>query len=283
MSRSATSIPKSRSNARTPTNGTDPAHTREIILNAARQLFAELGYSRTSMQAIAKRAGVARATVYNNFADKAKIVSLLVAEYMEGYVYIGERLQRAADPNETVFQLLERTVREAITWRVANADLRPAIDAAKHIRGSGWMQMNAAADEALLGWIGEIHRANARAGLTRPRIDVDLATSSIYSMIEATLSSFPVDASPEQIGIAASQLSLLHWYALYDLDPEMAPRVEQVMGDGRSPEVSDARRRDGKAAFNVQTARTEHPVRLLPSLQESEGNALERSDGSRTI
>ena len=43
---------------------------REQILAGARALFLELGYERASVDAIAARAGVSKATVYNHFRDK---------------------------------------------------------------------------------------------------------------------------------------------------------------------------------------------------------------------
>jgi AcrR family transcriptional regulator len=46
------------------------AETEPRILDAARELFLERGYERTSMEDIAKRAGVGRQTVFNRFADK---------------------------------------------------------------------------------------------------------------------------------------------------------------------------------------------------------------------
>jgi AcrR family transcriptional regulator len=53
---------------------------RRQILAGARQAFTELGYERASVDAIAARAGVAKATVYNHFEDKA---SLFVACFSE--------------------------------------------------------------------------------------------------------------------------------------------------------------------------------------------------------
>ena len=43
---------------------------RRRILDGARTLFRELGYERTSVDAIATRAGVSKATIYNHFRDK---------------------------------------------------------------------------------------------------------------------------------------------------------------------------------------------------------------------
>lgn len=46
-----------------------PAKRRQILAGA-RQVFTELGFERASVDLIAARAGVSKATVYNHFADK---------------------------------------------------------------------------------------------------------------------------------------------------------------------------------------------------------------------
>lgn len=201
------------------------SRTKQRILGAARELFAERGYLETTMGAIAKRAGVARATVYNNFGDKVDILAEIIRNYMRGYVEIGRRLQERADPDHTVFELLEAMVLEAITWRIANADIRGAIDIAKHTPSSGWEEANAEADAAMLGWIRAIHEANGEEGLTRPGLDIAFATKAVYSMIESTLSGFDVSASDREVREVAHQLTLLHWHAIYDLDPSRSPRI----------------------------------------------------------
>ncbi|WP_051266610.1 TetR/AcrR family transcriptional regulator [Nakamurella lactea] len=54
------------------------------ILGAAAELFLADGYTRTSMDGIAKRAGVSKQTVYGHFADKAALFSAVVAEARSG-------------------------------------------------------------------------------------------------------------------------------------------------------------------------------------------------------
>lgn len=53
---------------------------RKQILNGARLVFSELGYERASVDLIAARAGVSKATIYNHFADKK---ALFVAGFFE--------------------------------------------------------------------------------------------------------------------------------------------------------------------------------------------------------
>lgn len=55
--------------ARTRTAGGSPAK-REQILEGARQAFTELGFERASVDQVAARAGVSKATVYSHFRDK---------------------------------------------------------------------------------------------------------------------------------------------------------------------------------------------------------------------
>jgi AcrR family transcriptional regulator len=73
----------------------------DAILRAAAELVAEEGYNRVSMDAVARRAGVARATVYRRWPSKAQLVHEAVfpepetsalsqpgslAEYVRGFV-----------------------------------------------------------------------------------------------------------------------------------------------------------------------------------------------------
>ncbi|MZR64372.1 TetR/AcrR family transcriptional regulator [Alcanivorax sp. DP30] len=56
----------------------DPAK-RAAILDAAKQLFLSGGFSGTSMDAVAKQAGVSKLTVYSHFSDKETLFSSAVA------------------------------------------------------------------------------------------------------------------------------------------------------------------------------------------------------------
>jgi AcrR family transcriptional regulator len=49
--------------------------TRQIILEAAKELFETLGYDKTTIRAVAKYAGVGVGTVMSHFKDKASLLS----------------------------------------------------------------------------------------------------------------------------------------------------------------------------------------------------------------
>lgn len=204
-----------------PRRGQPKARTK--ILAASRRLFSRRGYSEVSVGDIASAAGVVRATIYNNFDDKQDILAAIIADYMAGYARIAQRLRTNARPGQTSFDLIEEMVREALAWRVQNADLRPIVAVARNVRGSGWDEANKAADDAMLGWILAVHAADAAAGLIRDDIDLEFGVRAAYAMIESVLSSFDVAAGEEEIEQAAHQLALLHWYAVCSVDPSEAP------------------------------------------------------------
>lgn len=52
--------------------------TRDMILQAAKDLFFEKGYERTSIKDIASRAGIAVGTIYSYFKDKTALINPIV-------------------------------------------------------------------------------------------------------------------------------------------------------------------------------------------------------------
>ena len=54
--------------------------TKEKIINTARDLFNTYGYSKTSMDLIAKEAGVTKKTIYSYFKDKETLINYFLAE-----------------------------------------------------------------------------------------------------------------------------------------------------------------------------------------------------------
>jgi AcrR family transcriptional regulator len=205
-----------------PRRGETRARTK--ILDASRKLFARRGFSETSMGDIARAAQVARATVYNNFDDKQDILAGIISDYLVGYAQIPQRLRENARSGQTSFDLVEEMVREALVWKVQNADLAPVVAVARNLRGSGWEEANKAADDAMLGWVMTVHAADESAGLIREDIELEFGVRATYWMIEAFIVSFDVNSTEEKINRAAHQLALLHWYAICKVPPQEAPQ-----------------------------------------------------------
>lgn len=90
------------------------APNRRKILAGAREVFMESGFDRASVDAIAARAGVAKATVYNHFQDKAQ---LYVASFSEEADHVRGDLVAclAAEPEGSVQEALERAGEKLVT------------------------------------------------------------------------------------------------------------------------------------------------------------------------
>jgi AcrR family transcriptional regulator len=68
------------------------AETREALIRAARQLFAEQGFSEVALETIVRAAGVTRGALYHHFADKTELFAA-VFERVEAEV--AERMGEA--------------------------------------------------------------------------------------------------------------------------------------------------------------------------------------------
>ena len=76
--------------------------TRDEILGAARRLFAERGYARTSVRDIAKAAGVSAQTVYDSVGSKQALVSSLndLIDAEAGIAALARAAAESEDPGE---------------------------------------------------------------------------------------------------------------------------------------------------------------------------------------
>src|SRR5512142_3312397 len=127
------------------------AEKRTKILAGAREVFREAGFERASVDVIAARAGVSKATVYNHFADKQ---ALFVATVVEGTQAMGASLLACLDcPGQDVEEALQR-VGEKITtlW------LAPSVSA---------LYRQAIAESARLPEIGRMVFEQGTAALER--------------------------------------------------------------------------------------------------------------------
>ena len=81
---------------------------RDAILSAAGSLFLENGLDRTSMDAVAQRAGVSKQTVYSHFAGKEDLLTACVGNKLETYDVAAANHIGRGPMRETLVQLAER-------------------------------------------------------------------------------------------------------------------------------------------------------------------------------
>ena len=101
--------------------------TRRRIRSAATELFTDLGYAATTIEAIAKKAGVSRRTVFNTFESKAGLVMQIFLTQVHGEDepepgWMRKRIESARemdDPRAMIGLVAEAAAELATRTRVA--------------------------------------------------------------------------------------------------------------------------------------------------------------------
>lgn len=122
---------------------------QQQILEAATALFLEKGYDLTTMDDVANRAGVSKATVYKHVADKerlyAEVVEATIDQIAIAMHLVADTLAADAEPAEAL-ALLARKLLQALLrpqmlqlrrMVIAQADRFPAVGRAWYERGFG--------------------------------------------------------------------------------------------------------------------------------------------------
>ena len=91
--------------------------TREVIIDAAKDLFVEQGYHGTSMRQVAERAGIALGGIYNHFAGKEEIFEAVFEAYHPYHLVLPAL-------NEAKGESMEELVRDAFSILVQGFNLR---------------------------------------------------------------------------------------------------------------------------------------------------------------
>jgi AcrR family transcriptional regulator len=138
---------------------------RRHILEGARAVFAEQGFERASVDGIAARAGVSKATVYNHFADKkALFVAAVVEETDAMRAGLAACLDRpGGDLRQALQSVGEKIAKLWLTPKIA-ALYRQAIAESAHLPEIGRMvfeQGTLPLEEAVAAYLARWHESGA--------------------------------------------------------------------------------------------------------------------------
>jgi AcrR family transcriptional regulator len=92
------------------------ARTRLRILDSAGQCFATSGFSKTTVEEIALRAGVSKALVYHRFHSKEEILEAVLERTLDQW----EDSVRPAEDSDSVLTGISQMIHASISWVRAN-------------------------------------------------------------------------------------------------------------------------------------------------------------------
>ena len=164
---------------RSPQRAEQADATRRVIGEAARRLFGSRGYSATTMEAIAREAGVAVQTVYAAFGQKRQILLSLLDQMPIDADVAGYRRRLAAaagDPRRQLREVIELSIR-MYGGRSDVTELARTIGEADQDIAVLWRQGEQRRYEAESELLADWHTR----GLLRPNLNIASGTDILWT------------------------------------------------------------------------------------------------------
>jgi AcrR family transcriptional regulator len=161
--------------------------TRQRLYDAAVTLIAEQGFSATTVEQIAERAGVAKGTVYYNFAGKTELFEELLRH---GVGLLTEALRDAA--REVAARgggppaALDALVRAGLEFSAARPAFTRLYVAEVWRSNRAWRDTLAGVRGEAVGVVEEVLWSAVRAGELEPGTDVPLMAPALLGMVLVT-------------------------------------------------------------------------------------------------
>ncbi len=188
--------------------------SRAALLDAARNAFAEHGYTDTSVDDIAARAGLAKRTVYNIYGDKETLFLAAIGESIAiAEAFAGTVTARVADMTDPWTELPSIAVRLA--------------------------------SEVLLGPVVPLRRLIARESFHFPDLAAEYRDKAPESVLRALAGGFEAASRRGVLAIEDPELAAEH-FAYLVMGAELDRRM---LGDTTSAERVERRARSGVTVF----------------------------------
>lgn len=193
--------------------GAKGRRTRAAILRGARDTFVELGWSASTIGAIAGRAGVGAGTMYQYFRSKEEVLAALVGEWT--LAALGQlRGWDPADGREGLGELLERFV----AGYAATARFQAVWDEVSHV-DPGLAALRSELTEAYVRLFADAFTSGAAAGLLDAGPDPRETARALTAMVDRYChqvfvqrpgTTTPAEAASLLTGLWAAALRLEH-------------------------------------------------------------------------
>jgi AcrR family transcriptional regulator len=193
----------------TPGGRTRREATRQKLYEAAVTLIAEQGFSATTVDEIAERAGVAKGTVYYNFASKSVFEELLRHGVGLLTASLREAAERTAREGGSRVDALDAMVRSGLVF----IDRYPAFTqlyvAELWRTNRAWQSTLMVVRQQVVAVIEDVLRAGVENGEFSEEIDVPLTAAALVGMVLVAAldwQSFQPERSLDDVHAALSRL-----------------------------------------------------------------------------
>ncbi|MBZ4318731.1 TetR/AcrR family transcriptional regulator [Streptomyces huiliensis] len=191
-------------------SSTRRGRTRRRLFEAAVTLIAEQGFSSTTVDEIAERAGVAKGTVYYNFASKTVLFEELLREGIE---LLTLSLRQAADDTAARggdrVDALDAMVRAGLDFIARYPALTQLYVAELWRTNRAWQSTLTQVRQRAIAVIEGVLAQAVAEGELSPEIDVPLTASALFGMVLVAAldwQSFQPERSVEEVHAALSRL-----------------------------------------------------------------------------
>lgn len=182
-----------------------PNRSREAILRAAVELAARRGISATSMDDIAQHAGVAKGSLYYNFASKDELFKALFAQVHEGLVPCLETAVADASDGAQAVESLVSVLLERLQQHPAQAKL---LFSELFRADRNWAAAVTSMRDSIVTLFDRALRA-ARPDLYAADASLLVATSLLGAVLAASFEWIAFESERELADVVASVTSLV--------------------------------------------------------------------------
>lgn len=163
----------------------EAAQTRHRIVECARQVFSRAGVTNTSLEQVAKEAGVTRGAVYWHFRDKADLFMAVRAD-------TGSLLRLGGPPDDEPLGRLERFLLEAVRRLSEEDKVRETYEVmlwrCEYVGEFTTVRDDLmAAGQGFLDELTALYGEAKRGGATDPRLDPGLAALETFCLYAGIL------------------------------------------------------------------------------------------------
>lgn len=156
---------------------------RALILDAAREVFGELGFGGTKISDIAKRAGIAYGTVYGYFAGKDELFFTLADQLFADMTRLD---LPAGSPADGPADLVRRTNRAYCRAYERNAAMMAAVEEAAAVH-PGFRERRRRHRAGFIGLVAAGIKDWQSTGIVYADLDPELTARSLSAMIDQSL------------------------------------------------------------------------------------------------